>query len=175
MLAALQRPQAQGSQPCERCGLAIDARHFDESGVVDLPAPGREALLARVELAPQYCGVLEFFSQYTDAQARDAATIETPGLQWIILVNRQVLAPYVGLERIVNPWGFGSFQIMSRLPDGATLEFVVRRRLGGDALAGVTRVGGRLAGRSWYDTSYGNVLAPARNRNAMPGRPGHAP
>lgn len=152
--------------PCERCGLAVDSRHFDESGVVPLPAAGREALLARVKLASQYCGMLEFFSQYTDAQARDAAAIETPGLQWLILVNGQVLAPYLDLQRIVNPWGFGSFQFHARLPDGATVEFVVRRQLGAAALAGVSRVGGRLVGRSWYDSSYGG---------RMPARSGHAP
>lgn len=156
---------ATATHACDRCGLAADTRHFDESGVVPLPAPGREALLARVELAPQYCGVLEFFSQYTDAQARDAAAIETPGLQWVILVNRQVLAPYLDLQRIVNPWGFGSFHILSRVPGGATLEFVVRRRLGAQPLAGVERVGGRLVGRSWYDASYGGRLS---------GRTGHA-
>lgn len=168
-------PQRQASPPasCARCGLAVDSRHFDESGVVDLPAPGREVLLARVELAPQYCGVLEFFAQYTDLQARDAAAIETPGLQWLILVNRHVLAPYVDLQRIVNPWGFGSFQIMSRLPEGATVEFVARRRLAGDPLSGVGRVGGRLVGRSWYDESYGGVQP--RGTRGPNGRAGHAP
>ena len=165
MAASLQpAPDRDAARACERCGLAADARHFDASGVVALPAPGREALLARVELSPQYCGVLEFFSQYTDAHARDAGAIETPGLQWLILVNRQVLAPYLDLQHILNPWGFGSFQILTRLPDGATLEFVVRRRLGANALAGVSRVGGRLVGRSWYDASFGGRLA---------GRTGH--
>lgn len=165
MSAVLHSDAGAAAGPCDRCGLAADARHFDESGVVPLPAPGREALLARVELAPQYCGVLEFFSQYTDAQARSAAEIETPGLQWVILVNRQVLAPYLDLQRIVNPWGFGSFHILTRVPGGATLEFVVRRRLGAEPLPGVARVGGRLVGRSWYDTSFGG---------RMPGRMGHA-
>lgn len=150
---------------CERCGLATDARHFDASGVVALPAPGREALLARVELTPQYCGVLELFSQYTDAHARDAGAIETPGLQWLILVNRQVLAPYLDVQHILNPWGFGSFQILTRLPGGATLEFVVRRHLGANALPGLARVGGRLVGRSWYDASYGGRI-PARTGHA---------
>ena len=172
MPATALRPAASAAV-CERCGTASDSRYFDESGIVDLPAPGREALLARVELAPQYCGALEFFAQYTDRQSRDAAAIETPGLQWLILVNRQILAPYGGLERIVNPWGFGSFQIMSRLPEGATLEFVVRRRLAGDALAGVTRVGGRVVGRIWYDSSYGG--GQPRPGTRQHGLTGHAP
>lgn len=161
-MSALLQPVPSGvvAHPCERCGIAVDARPFDKSGVVDLPLPGREKLLARVQLAPQYCGVLEYFSQYTDAPA-----IETPGLQWLIRVNGHVLAPYEDLQLIVNPWGFGSFQFLSRLPDGATVEFMARRRLDAADLAGVTRVGGRLVGRSWYDSSYGGRL---------PGRSGHA-
>jgi hypothetical protein len=165
-MSALLQPAspAAATRVCERCGLAADARHFDASGVVDLPQRGRETLLARVELASQYCGVLEFFSQYTDEQARHPAEIETPGLQWLILLNRQVLAPYENLQRIVNPWGFGSFQFHARLPEGATLEFVVRRRLDGQDLPNIRRLGGRLVGRSWYDASYGGRMA---------GRTGH--
>ncbi len=141
---------------CPRCGQAIDSRHFDTSGFQPLPERGREALLARVELAPQYCGLLEFFAQYTDAQARDAAQVETPGLQWLLRVNRQVLDPYVQLEHIVNPWGFGSFQLAVRLPEGATVELAVKRALAAPALGAVSRVGGRLCGRYWYDASFGN-------------------
>jgi hypothetical protein len=142
---------------CERCGQAIDSRHFDTAGFAPLPARGREALLARVELAPQYCGMLEFFSQYTDLQARDADRVETPGLQWLILVNRQVLDPYTELEFIANPWGFGSFQLQVRLPEGARVEFIVRRGLGALELDDIKRVGGRLAGRYWYDSSFGGT------------------
>lgn len=140
---------------CERCGMASDARVFDESGVDALPEPGREKLLARVQLSQQYCGLLEYFSQYTDRLGRDPSAIETPGLQWLILVNRQTLGPYVNLEHIVNPWGYVSFPVRIRLPEGATLELVVRRRHGAGGLEGVERVGGRLVGRYWYDASYG--------------------
>lgn len=140
---------------CERCDQAVDSRHFDVSGFAALPAPGREAVLARVELAPQYCGVLEYFAQYTDQQARDGGAVETPGLRWVILVNRQVLDPYVSLEHVANPWGYGSFPLRMRLPEGATVEFVVRRALASAALEPIARVGGRLAGRYWYDASFG--------------------
>ena len=44
-----------------------------------------------------------------------------------ILVNNRPLYPYLNFDRIVNPWGYGSFQISIRLDDSATIEFVVRR------------------------------------------------
>lgn len=149
---------------CPRCGQPADSRHFDSSGFKALPERGREAVLARVELAPQYCGLLEFFSQYTDAQARDAAQVETPGLQWLLRVNRQPLDPYVELEHIVNPWGFGSFQLAVRLPEGATVELVTKRALAAPVLEGVSRVGGRLCGRYWYDPSFGAAPRLAHGR-----------
>lgn len=149
---------------CPRCGQALDSRHFDTSGFQSLPERGREALLARVELAPQYCGRLEYFAQYTDAQARDASQVETPGLIWLLRVNRQVLDPYVQLEHIVNPWGFGSFQLAVRLPEGATVELVVKRVLAAPVLAGVSRIGGRLCGRYWYDASFGSGTRPSHGR-----------
>jgi hypothetical protein len=153
---AAPRVERAGAAACERCGQAIDSRHFDASGFEPLPERGREALLARCELAPQYCGLLEFFAQFTDAHARDASQVETPGLRWLLLVNRQVLDPYVELEQIVNPWGYGSFQLAVRLPEGATVELIVRRALAAPALPGVARIGGRLAGRYWYDASFGS-------------------
>ena len=45
--------------------------------------------------APQYCGLLENFSQFTDLYGRDFSQVETPGLQWIISVNHRPLYPYV--------------------------------------------------------------------------------
>lgn len=168
MLAATLAPArgapAAGSA-CERCGLPVDTRHFDRSGFAALPDRGREALLARVQLSPQYCGSLQFFSQYTDQQARQPEAVETPGLHWQILVNHQLLDPYIDLQHIANPWGFGSFELRVRLPEGALVEFVVRRALAAPPLDGLTRVGGRLCGRYWYDESFG-----ARGR-----RDGHAP
>ena len=44
---------------CPNCGLPRDYEHFDESGFANPPEPGREVVLARFELRPQYCGLLE--------------------------------------------------------------------------------------------------------------------
>jgi hypothetical protein len=150
---------------CFNCGIPLDAKYFDESGVVLIFSaepgrdvvlePGREVVLARFELSPQYCGVLEYFSQFTNLCPRDLSQIETPGLEWVILSNGHPLYPYVKLDRIVNPWGFGSFQIAIRLDEGATIEFVVRLRRRSDDLGDITRVGGRIVGRYWYNTAYG--------------------
>ena len=72
---------------CPNCGLPRDYEHFDESGFAETPSRGREVLLARFELPPQYCGLLENFSQFTDLLGRDPVQVETPGLQWIISVT----------------------------------------------------------------------------------------
>ncbi len=150
---------------CSHCGQPADSRYFDASGITELPSPGREVTLARFELPPQYCGRLEYFSQFTDAHARDASRIDTPGIEWRILLNRHPLHPFLGLERIVNPWGWGSFPLSIRLDEGATLEFVVRhvgtassqgKSRGKSAPPPVERVGARLVGRYWYNRSYGH-------------------
>jgi hypothetical protein len=152
---------------CFNCGIPLDAKYFDESGVVRTEEPedpedpdrevglkpGREVVLARFELSPQYCGVLEYFAQFTDLYETDSSKIKTIGLEWVILSNGHPLYPYVKLERIVNPWGNGSFQIAIRLDEGATIEFLVRRRSAD--LRGITLVGGRIVGRYWYNAAYG--------------------
>ena len=115
-----------------------------------------KCLLARFELPPQYCGVLEYFSQFTDEHAGNPAKIATPGLQWMILVNNRPLYPYLNLDRIVNPWGNGSFQVSIRLDESATIEFVVRRV--NNAAPDIKQVGGRIVGRYWYNAAYGDVV-----------------
>ncbi|MCS7043412.1 MAG: hypothetical protein RMK33_00105 [Arcobacter sp.] len=145
---------------CVNCGVPVDSQHFDESGFADAPAPGHRVVLARFALPPQYCGVLEYFAQFTDSFSTSAARAETPDLEWVLAVNGRPLYPYVGFSVILNPWGFGSFPVHIRLEDGAVLEFAVR----GLAVPGpptVSRVGGRILGRYWYNPVYGD---PVRQR-----------
>ena len=141
---------------CPMCGISLDSEYFDESGVVEAPNVGDAVVLARVELPPQYCGVLEFFSQFTDEHAGDPAKIATPGLLWAILINHRPLYPYLNFDRIVNPWGYGSFQVSIRLDENATVEFVVRRA--SNAAPNIQQVGGRIVGRYWYNAAYGDVV-----------------
>jgi hypothetical protein len=144
----------QGS--CPMCGVPLDSEYFDESGVIAAPDVGDAIVLARFELPPQYCGVLEYFSQFTDEHAGNAAKIATPGLVWMLLVSNRPLYPYLNFDRIVNPWGYGSFQISIRLDDSATIEFVVRRV--NTATSNITQVGGRIVGRYWYNAAYSDVV-----------------
>jgi hypothetical protein len=141
---------------CTTCGIALDSEYFDDSGVTAAPEVGKEVTLARFELPPQYCGVLEYFAQFTDEHAQHPEKIETPGLQWLILVNKRPLYPYTNLDRIVNPWGNGSFQVFIRLDENAIIEFKVRRVNNADP--DIERVGGRIVGRYWYNQNYGDVV-----------------
>lgn len=141
---------------CAMCGIPLDAQYFDDSKVAAAPAVGREVLLARFELPPQYCGVLKYFAQFTDAYGKDPSRIHTPGLQWLILINRRPLYPYTNLDRIVNPWGNGSFEVSIRLDENSTVEFQVRRI--SDEAPEVATVGGRILGRYWYNAAYGDVV-----------------
>ena len=144
---------------CAACGIPVDSQYFDVSSVLEAPAPGEELLLARFELPAQYCGVLQYFSQFTDRYGSDASQIPTPDLEWRILVNNHALFPYFALRHIVNPWGYGSFPVNIRLDEDATLEFVVRgvadAAIPCDELVNV--VGGRIVGRFWYNAAYGDV------------------
>ena len=135
------------------CGIPVDSQYFDDARFDDIPPVGGTVLLARVELPHQYCGVLEYFSQFTNAFSQ-SAQVETPNLVWQILANRQPLSPYHQFTTILNPWGVVSFQFSLRLPEGAVVEMVVRRI--GDA-GQVTRLGGRLLGRYWYNSAYGGA------------------
>ena len=148
---------------CVNCGVPVDSQHFDESGFSAPPAAGDRIILARFALPPQYCGVLEFFSQFTDGFAKDQSQVETPSLDWLLLVNERPLYPYVNFARILNPWGFGSYPVNIRLEEGATLEFGVRGVAvsTGAAAAPLLRVGGRILGRYWYNPVYGD---PVRKR-----------
>ena len=141
---------------CPMCGIALDSQYFDESGVVKAPNVGEAIVLARFELPSQYCGVLEYFSQFTDEHATDSSKIATPGLLWTILVNNRPLYPYLNFDRIVNPWGYGSFQVFIRLDENAIMEFVIRRV--SNAAPNIHQVAGRIVGRYWYNAAYGDAV-----------------
>jgi len=141
------------------CGIPLDSQYFDDSRFEELPKLGDFKLLAQFRLPPQYCGVLEYFSQFTDLLSKDPTEVETPGLRWQILTNRQPLAPYHQLSAIINPWGFGSFQFSLRMPEAAVVELVVRHVADPVNASGkpIKRVGGRLLGRYWYNGAYGGA------------------
>jgi hypothetical protein len=148
---------------CAACGIPLDSQYFDDSSVQNLPAVGEEVVLARFELPAQYCGVLEYFAQFTDQFAKDASRIATPNVEWRLLVNNHGLFPYMNLRQIINPWGFGSYQVKVRLDESSTLELVARGVSVSSAIRGqdpnpITQVGGRIMGRFWYNASYGDVV-----------------
>ncbi|HKE59122.1 MAG TPA: hypothetical protein VKB46_20580, partial [Pyrinomonadaceae bacterium] len=49
---------------CAECGIPLDSQYFDDSSVQAVTQAGDELVLARFELPAQYCGVLEYFSQF---------------------------------------------------------------------------------------------------------------
>ena len=149
-------------RPCTGCGVPLDSQRFDESSIVAVPDIGAEAVLARFTLPTQYCGVLQYVSQFTDLNARRPDEAETPGLEWTLLAGGRPLLPFAGLRLVLNPWGFGSFESAIRLDEGADLAFVVRRTAQDTGTSGsVTRVGGRIVGRYWYDRAFGEVIGRA--------------
>lgn len=161
MLALSTRENETTSGLCVACGIPLDSQYFDDSSVKEAPKLGEEVVLARFDLPAQYCGVLQYFSQFTDAFAVKSTQIATPEVEWRLLVNNHALFPYINLRRIVNPWGEGSFPVNIRLDENSTLELVARRVVDDGSLPGpfdaITRVGGRIVGRFWYNTSYGDV------------------
>lgn len=153
---------------CNSCGIPFDSQHFDDSSVIELRNEddedvllvGQEVVLARFELPPQYCGVLQYFAQFTDSFGRDSANINTPEIEWKLLMNNHSLFPYLNLRHIVNPWGFESYPVNIRLDENSSLELVVRRvenAVTVPVLDRVRRVGGRIMGRFWYNPCYGDV------------------
>jgi hypothetical protein len=149
---------------CAACGIPFDSQYFDESGVRKIAdESGTEVVLARFELPAQYCGVLQYVSQFTDAFGGNFAVIATPTIEWKLLVNNHALFPYINLRHIVNPWGYGSYPVNLRLHEDSTIELVARRVIDDESLkdttvvAPIKVVGGRLVGRFWYNASYGDV------------------
>lgn len=144
------------SNVCQVCGISVDTGYFDVANNFQPPptSVGEEKELARYELHPQYCGTLLYFAQYAEEQGRQVIS-HTPGYEWLILCNNQPRAPYLPTSLILNPWGYNALPIQLRLEEGCMLRFVVRRVAATEQP--LSRVGGRLLGRSWYNTIYGGT------------------
>jgi len=141
---------------CHICGIPQDSGFFDESAIKDAPGQGQEIILARFELHRNYCGLLMYFAQFTDRFASDPSEVQTPGYQWQIRCNGQPRDPYLTFEHIINPWGLSGFPVYLLLEEGCVLEFAVRKA-GDDQGKTLTKVGGRILGRTWYNTAYGGA------------------
>lgn len=145
------------SNVCQICGVPLDAGYFDVASIKEAPGPGEEVELARYELHSQYCGTLLYFAQFAeDALNRRQLISHTPGYEWIILCNNQPRAPYLPTSLILNPWGHNAFPIRLRLEEGCTVRFVVRKVTApaNETEVALSKVGGRLLGRTWYNTIY---------------------
>jgi hypothetical protein len=145
---------------CTVCGIPADAGYFDSSSIVEAPnATTPDVVLASFELHPLYCGVLQYFAQFTDAHAADPSNARTPEVEWQIRSDGQPLAPWLKFSHIINPWGMNGFPIHVRLREGCLLEFVARfvPTAGGSIPLLLTPklVGGRLLGRYWYNRAFG--------------------
>ena len=141
---------------CQICGIPQDAGFFDESSIKGAPPLGQEVVLARYELHREYCGLLMYFAQFTDVYAGDPKEVETPGYQWQIRCNGQPRDPYLTFGHIINPWGLSGFPVYLRLEEGCTLEFAIRK-VGDDQGKTLQKIGGRILGRTWYNTAYGGA------------------
>ena len=146
---------------CHVCGIPADAGYFDSSSIVAAPnATNSEVVLASFKVHPLYCGVLQYFAQFTDAHALNPDQVQTPDIEWQIRSDGQPLAPWLRFNHIINPWGINGFPIHVRLSEDCLLEFVARfvPPAGGSILLVLTPptlVGGRLLGRYWYNSAFG--------------------
>jgi len=148
------------SNVCQVCGVPVDAGYFDVASIKAAPLVGTEVEVARYDLHPQYCGALLYFMQYAEESGANKQVISnTPGYEWLILCNNQPRAPYLPTSVILNPWGATAPPIHLRLEEGCTLRFVVRKvtPAAGETGLKLSQVGGRLLGRSWYNTIYGGT------------------
>ena len=143
------------SNVCQICRVPLDAGYFDVASIKDAPKEvGKEVEVARYELNPQYCGTLLYFTQYAEDSSGRQVISHTPGYEWIIFCNNQPRAPYLPTKQILNPWGYYALPIHLRLEEGCTVRLVVRKV---GETRGLSQVGGRLLGRSWYNTIYGGT------------------
>ena len=151
------------SNVCQICGVPLDAGYFDVAGIKAAPGFGEnlnktEVQLAHYELNPQYCGTLLYFMQYAElTRTRRQVLSNTPGYEWVILCNNQPRAPYLPTSLILNPWGYNALPIHLRLEEGCSMRFVVRKLTPAEGDVKLSQVGGRLLGRTWYNTQYGGA------------------
>jgi hypothetical protein len=157
MMATLAAPRT--GPLCTNCGAPFDAQHFDDVRFDDAPEQGRTVILARVELARQYCGRLEGFSQFTEQFAREPFRVETPTLEWTLRLNGRPLAPYFAMRALLHPWGEWPYALAISLDEGSVVELVVRG-VPSNQQQNVGRVGGRLMGRYWFNELQGAALRP---------------
>jgi len=145
------------SNVCQVCSVPLDAGYFDVAAIKTAPLVGAEVEVARYELNPQYCGTLLYFAQYAEESGTKKQVISnTPGYEWLILCNNQPRAPYLPTDLILNPWGANDLPVQLRLEEGCTLRFVVRR-VAATVEVELSKIGGRLLGRTWYNTIYGGT------------------
>ena len=131
----------------EKSGTLKDPFYgFDFASADELPVRGEQKVLAAYQLHPQYCGMMTYFSQYTDLHARENSQILTPGFEWLILQNGKPVFPYTGLDKIINPWGYNCFPISIRLDENARVEFAIRNRSVRDEQL------------NWYNTGFGRRI-----------------
>lgn len=142
---------------CQICGVSLDSNYFDNASIKDAPQHlGDEVELARYALHPQYCGMLLYFSQYAEpSESLNRKLVETPGYEWLVLCNNQPRDPYLPTRLILNPWGENNLPVHLRLEEGCVVRLVVRRV--SNQAPTLSRVGGRLQGRYWYNPIYGST------------------
>ena len=148
------------SNVCQICGVPLDAGYFDVAAIKMAPLVGEEVELARYELNPEYCGTMLYFMQYAEEfRTKRQVLSNTPGYEWLILCNNQPRAPYLPTSLILNPWGYNALPIHLRLEEGCTVRFVVRKVTPAvdETEVKLSQVGGRLLGRTWYNTQYGGA------------------
>lgn len=143
---------------CHVCGIPLDASVFDRSRIAKAPDPGEEVVLATYELHRNYCGALLYFAQFVEPRDGGASdNVVTPGYRWAIRIDGHPRQPYEGFEHVVNPWGLSGFPIHLRLDPGSLVEMVVSNNASRGTAPDLSRVGGRLLGRYWYDTRFGGA------------------
>ena len=151
------------SNVCQICGVPVDAGYFDVASFKDAPVGmrarrgGAGALRAASRSTAAPCSISPS-SRKTGSDARQVIS-QTPGYEWIILCNNQPRAPYLPTSLILNPWGYNA------LPRSPAIGGRMRRQSSwseklllprGRAVT-LSQVGGRLMGRSWYNTNYGGA------------------